>query len=114
MRWMVLGLALTAGGCTKLADPYLDQCESYIQGRLKAPSTYKRVSSTSSPMKEGAEYWVSVDYDAANSYNAPIRDTYICRFPAKDGKPLASSFIDFDAVYENEALDLSDNLTAIE
>ena len=114
MRLVVLGLALAAGGCTKLTDPYLDQCESYIQGRLKAPSSYKRVSYTSHPMEDGKEYWVSVKYDAVNSYNAPIRDTYICQFPAKDGKPTTDSFIDFDAVYESEALNLADNLTSVD
>jgi len=46
--------------------------------RLKAPSTYKLVSSTIGLPDKAGGHDVFLTYDASNSYNAPIRDTFWC------------------------------------
>jgi hypothetical protein len=90
--------------CSAFENPALEDCERYIQGKLRSPSTYKRTSWSGSAMKNGDEYWVSVQYDAANAYGTPVRDTQLCQFPAFKGQPDTFNYVDFDAA--GNALDL--------
>lgn len=52
--------------------------------KLKAPSSYKRIKAYSVFMdkQQPPEVWVSIEYDAVNSFNAPLRDFEVCKFPA--------------------------------
>lgn len=47
------------------------ECEDAIKRTLKAPSTYRLISSSSGPPYD-------VEYDASNSYGVPLRSTGIC------------------------------------
>lgn len=53
-------------------------CESLLLPSLKAPSTYKLVDATALKTKSGVTD-VFIQYDAVNSYNAPIRGTFACK-----------------------------------
>ena len=65
-------------------EPAIQACEKFIEGSLKSPSTYKRVSANvdqSAVMYAGkSTKSVSVSYDAANAFGTPIRAAEICRF----------------------------------
>ncbi|MCJ8158353.1 hypothetical protein [Sphingomonas sp. LaA6.9] len=87
---VVLG-ALALGGCDK---PEIKICEDFILNKLRSPSTYKRIKA--SGIKVGEKYSVTVEYDAANAYGAPIRDNQICVFGLKDGRPDTTKTYDFD------------------
>lgn len=96
-------LALTA--CGSLEPEEIADCERYVQGKLRSPSTYKRVSARSTLMKDEkpAQRWVSVEYDAANVYGTPIRDTQICKYPYKPGLGAdLSKYINHDDALLNE------------
>ena len=101
---------LTLAGCDKPLSPPVAQCEKYLVSKLRSPSTYKRVSYSEilvDPAKiaepgdgidpNGEPYYaVSIDYDANNAFNAPIRGQQLCQFDLVDGKPDTSGYIDFD------------------
>lgn len=81
-----LGLAtagLTAALCLTGCTPApVAACENALKDKLKAPSTYKRVDYTFF-RNDGAkppEASVSIDYDADNSYGAPLRDHEYCTY----------------------------------
>lgn len=57
-------------------------CEALLLPSLKAPSTYKLIDATTSKTKNGATD-VFIQYDAANSYNAPIRGVFACKVDAE-------------------------------
>ena len=57
-------------------------CEALLLPVLKAPSTYKLIDATASKTKNG-ETDVFIQYDAANSYNAPIRGIFACKVDAQ-------------------------------
>lgn len=63
------------GGCSNAEDR---ACDEAIKSTLKAPASYKRVS------KRGSR----VEYDAVNSFNAPIRGHGICYYDAATGRAL--------------------------
>lgn len=76
MRWIV-GLALIAlSGCGD--DPEINYCDAAIKATLKAPASYKRVGVSKNGYK-----W-RIDYDAVNSYNAPIRGSGQCSVIGKE------------------------------
>lgn len=51
-------------------------CDEAIKATLKAPSSYKRVS------KQGGR----IEYDAVNSFNAPLRGRGLCIFDGSGNK----------------------------
>lgn len=75
MRVAIIGVALLLTGCS---DPMMDACDAAIQGTLKAPSSYKRVSTEGDTnMGYGS---LRITYDAVNSFNAPIRSAGTCYY----------------------------------
>lgn len=78
---------ISIAGCSILDDPAIQDCERRLIAKLKAPSTYKRVNSriTDMPGENPPQVWAVIDYDAANVYNTPLRDTEICRYLKKNG-----------------------------
>lgn len=58
----------------------IEACEAYVQERLKAPSTYKQISADAFIEVDGDQGWVTVEYDAANSFGTPMREKQICTF----------------------------------
>lgn len=78
-----IAVILTLAGCSKPPAPEIKDCESNLLSKLKAPSTYKRAAVSSIRISDAkSEYQsVSIDYDAQNSYGAPIRDKEICVYP---------------------------------
>lgn len=55
-------------------DPAIEVCEYVLKAKLKAPSSYKRITSNIIENK------VAITYDAVNSFNAPIRGGKVCYF----------------------------------
>lgn len=92
--WLVPIFLLT--GCDK---PEVKNCEDHILSKLRSPSTYKRIeySGTDVPYPKADRHHVRIVYDAANAYGTPVRDTQICVFGLKDGKPDTSRHYDFDS-----------------
>jgi hypothetical protein len=80
-------MAQGVGGCHSLEPRELQLCEATLKAKLKAPSSYKRVSTDTTYMKDQnpPQVWVSIEYDAVNSFNAPLRDREICMYPANKG-----------------------------
>lgn len=76
--------ALLLGGCDAFRSREVKDCEDTLLHKLKAPSTYKLIeqSTTYMRLEHPPEVWVSLEYDAQNSYGALLRDTEICRYPA--------------------------------
>lgn len=66
---VVAGLLLA--GCS---DPNLNACEDALKATLKAPASYKRIKVTGNP----GDTLYLIEYDAVNSYNAPIRGNGMC------------------------------------
>lgn len=91
-RWVAAGLltcamggpALWFGASALIADaPEIEACEKYVLGGLRSPSTYERISAESTRVND--QQWVSLVFDAANAYGAPVRDTEICKFRLEKG-----------------------------
>jgi hypothetical protein len=70
MRCWVFGFFLLLAGCGD--DPEINVCDAQIRSTLKAPSSYKRVGVS----KQGGAW--RIDYDAVNSFNAPLRGHGTC------------------------------------
>lgn len=125
MRGFVVLLALLLSGCgaIKKADPdeaIIERCENSIKNRLKAPSTYKRISASADkidndpiaeirdygktiraeqtvdiilrnrPKTNPPYYRVIVEYDASNMMGVPIRSTNMCWLGTPADKKYAS------------------------
>lgn len=78
-------------------DQMAEICGAYIQSQLRSPSSYKEIA------VQHGERTVTIEYDAVNAFNAPLRDTETCSFPDEmftNGGPK------FDAVRE-DALNLA-------
>lgn len=97
---MVAAIALCSGlaGCG--GSPEITACESYIREKIATPASLKIVSTSSVPSTgesikgltaTDAVKLVSIEYDAANQYGAPVRSTDYCAFALKDGKLPSSS-----------------------
>jgi hypothetical protein len=76
---VILTLALASCGSAQV-----QQCESQLMQKLKAPASYNRVSveTGSSSASDGVPAYdsVMIAYDAANSFNAPLRGRELCFF----------------------------------
>lgn len=73
---VVVALA-AAGGYAyvhSLPHPAVTQCEEVLKAHLKSPASYKPVSVGMSLN------YITIDYDAANSYNALIRGKCVCNY----------------------------------
>lgn len=97
---MVAAIALCGGlaGCG--GSPEITACESYIREKIATPASFKVVSTSSVPSTgesitgltaADAVKLVSIEYDAANQYGAPVRSTDYCAFVLKGGKLPSSS-----------------------
>lgn len=65
-------------------------CENVIKRDLRSPSTYERVSADHYRLQNSIT--VSIEYDAANAYGTPVRETTSCTVPFNaDGKPVYSA-----------------------
>lgn len=107
----IVALVLLPIAATACSDrPEIAQCEAFILKKLKAPSTYKRITATGIgiPYESPKEYSVSIEYDAANAYGVPVRGTQICTYPLKDGRADTSAYIDFDRRFEDAARKAAD------
>ncbi|MGK2911099.1 MAG: hypothetical protein ACSLE1_15055 [Sphingobium sp.] len=117
MKEWLAGLALLVGACDK---PMVKGCEDFIISRLKSPSTYKRISVdqlTEKSSKEGIVRLgggatlemmpelagafqsfelrkVLITYEANNSFNAPLRSTFVCAFEGHDGEEPIEMLVD--------------------
>jgi hypothetical protein len=87
-------------------------CEIFIKDQLKAPATYRRISSSLSRGEDGI-YVVFVTYDAQNAFGVPLRSHQTCRFsPGKDGALPDSAALDANvrsAIF-NSAIESSERL----
>jgi hypothetical protein len=98
-------LLLALPGCSAIEAEEVKRCEAQLLAKLKAPSSYKRVSARSTDinpadptnLKNLTERWVTIEYDAVNSYNAPLRDSEICKYPLRGGQVDADNMIDDSA-----------------
>lgn len=73
MRFIAaLAVVLMVAGCGETVDPGLLACEAAIKQGLKAPSSYSRVK------VDGGGSVYTIEYDAVNSYNAPLRQAGTC------------------------------------
>lgn len=100
-------------GCS-VQSAEVKQCEDYLLAKLKAPATYKQVeaSSIGIPFDKPKEWSVIIKYDAANTYGTPIRESQICIFPVKDGRPVTGGYINFDDRFAGEASKAADEAEA--
>ena len=73
MRVALIGLTVLLTGCS---NPALKACDTAIKKTLRAPSTYKRVSSTGYSVD--AVTTISIEYDADNSFGVPLRGKGLC------------------------------------
>lgn len=77
------GAALALVACGVTDSSQLKACEEQLLEKLKSPSSYKRISTDEMTLNAGKPphyYSVSIEYDAANSYGALLRDTERCSF----------------------------------
>lgn len=79
---------LSLGSCDRFTAPEILDCEAQVMTAIQTPGTYKRVSAhrVLIDQKKSPEVWASVTYDAQNEYGALVRDTKICKYPAKGGQ----------------------------
>jgi hypothetical protein len=79
-RLAAIAAAVAMTGCDQKPQA-VQQCEALLLPTLKAPSTYKLVEHlVSLPNKKTGKQDVFLTYDAANTYNAPIRGQFWCVF----------------------------------
>lgn len=82
---LVMGACAMALASCSRDSRAIEACEAALLPTLKAPSSYKRVSEMVGPTQSGRQS-VIIAYDAVNSYNAPIRDTFLCDFNPATGE----------------------------
>ena len=71
---LIVPFFLAATPNASAEDSAILACESVIRSELIAPKTYERVSSSI------VRNSVLINYDASNMHNAPLRNTWECRF----------------------------------
>ncbi|QTH20147.1 hypothetical protein HRJ34_17510 [Rhizorhabdus wittichii] len=85
--------SLSLNACS--LQPQVTACETFVREKIDTPATFKVVStsSVSGSAKDvarldpaGQVMLVSIEYDAANQYGAPIRSKAFCAFPMKNGR----------------------------
>jgi hypothetical protein len=70
---------ITLAGCD---SSQVQLCEQHLKSKLKSPASYKRIEAESiqidSSIHKPPYDEVTITYDAANSYNALLRDSETC------------------------------------
>lgn len=86
--WGVGLLLALLTSCSAFDPPEVKDCEDRLISSLKAPSTYRRIKASSFVIEDVKPPYqsVGIDYDAANSYGVPLRETRICQYPIKNGR----------------------------
>ena len=97
----------------------LRDCEASLLDTLKSPASYKRVEVSEMKLdaSEPKYYLVEIKYDAANSYNALLRDTYRCSYRLdKAGMPTTERFEPYgsDPLVDNLMVNDTSGLDATE
>lgn len=114
MRALILVLGMLIAGCSQVPvdGPGIKECEDYVIAKLRSPTTYKRIkaSGIGIPYDAPKYYSVTVEYDAANAYGTPIRETQFCKFPVKSKLPVVDNYIDFDSEQAGETENMVSNL----
>lgn len=82
----LVAAAILTTSCGSPQHAAIKACEAFVTERLKAPSTYKQVASDAFIEVSGKQGWVTVEYDAANSFGVPLRDKQICTFDTPNGQ----------------------------
>jgi len=106
--WLLAGLpiVLATSGCDSFRSREFIECRDGLLAKLKAPSTFKMIKSERTYM--GTEtppaVWVSIEYDAQNSYGAMLRDTEICQYPATANEQVDWAKIDRDRDAETDRI----------
>ena len=85
MRWLriaaLVGMVANLGACD---SNQVQACETQLKDKLKSPASYKRVSLDVTQIPKSIHDppydEVTITYDAANSYNALLRDKEMCFF----------------------------------
>lgn len=104
-RFAILAIAsLVLASCSDSAE--VATCEKAIISKLSTPSSYKRVNADEfradaehpGQPQRFTEHRVTIEYDAVNSFNAPIRNTAHCSYRLVDGHSDLGNMIDPDAV----------------
>ena len=84
MRGLILFPILFLVGCDGPSSEAIAACEVFVKERLRSPSTYERISADFSGVafeSEGKSVkLVQLEYDAANAYGTPIRNSQNCSF----------------------------------
>jgi len=91
-KYSFLLMMFVAPACS-VERPELSACEQEIISTLKAPSSYKRIKWSATEMNPShpenllapTEMWVTIEYDAVNAYNAPLRGHQLCRYQLSNG-----------------------------
>lgn len=119
MRHCGLAALILMAGCAGEGAPsneekLIAECEQWLKERLRAPSSYKRVSATAAiPDEAESRQSVFIEYDAVNAFNAPLREIAQCDFPygPEEAKLRPITSHERNAIAETEALfpDLGDN-----
>ncbi len=106
---LLVGVLLGLAGCSSFEGAEVKRCEDQLVAKLKAPASYKRVSmhvtdinpDNPGDLRNPTQRWVTIEYDAVNSFNAPLRGTEICRFPLKNGEADEWNMIEDEPAVEN-------------
>lgn len=93
-------MAGVLSACSAMEAPAITDCEDRIKRDLRSPSTYKRIKADTTDMRDERQIWVSVEYDAANAYGTPIRDSRICKYPSRNGSADVLNYVDDEADIE--------------
>jgi len=78
-----LSILLALASCDSPTRAAIRNCEARIQARLKAPSTYRRISVETI----GADF-VDIDFDAQNPMGVPLRHHATCVNSVDNGEPV--------------------------
>jgi hypothetical protein len=82
VKKLAILFVLILSGCQQNAA--ISACETFIKERLRAPSTYKKISddgvSSAFEFDGKTIKMVTIEYDAANAYGTPIRESQQCTF----------------------------------
>lgn len=105
MRIALVAFATLVPALARAESAGVPECESYIAEKLLAPSTYRRVSASSTVIpdgKQGAYLSVLIAYDARNAFGVPIRERQSCSWPVRDGRPDLSLVVEHDEVVNGD------------
>ena len=85
MRRSAILVFCVLSGCALPQSEPVKRCETVLLATLKAPSSYKLIEVVEGQPDKVGNKDVFLTYDAVNSYNAPIRDTFACAYNLRSG-----------------------------